>query len=161
MILHAPDFYKVIVGVLIIWIIEFIYRVLNAFMGKGKTLVSAGVILPSRVTNLIIKRPAGFNFSPGDWVFIKVPEIARFEWHPFTISSAPQREDVFTLHVRGVGNWTNSLYKYFEDVNAVTGRNSRSQSIQRKSRVSIRSNNTENGEVVKTNSKEGFIKTKL
>ena len=64
---------------------KFIYRVLNAFMGRGKTLVSAGVILPSRVTNLIIKRPAGFNFSPGDWVFIKIPEVARFEWHPFTI----------------------------------------------------------------------------
>lgn len=79
MIIHAPSFYKVFIGVLVIWTIEFIYRVLNAFMGRGKTLVSAGVILPSRVTNLIIKRPAGFNFSPGDWVFIKIPEVARFE----------------------------------------------------------------------------------
>ena len=115
LIIHAPDFYKVIVGVLVIWIIEFIYRVLNAFMGKGKTLVSAGVVLPSRVTNLIIKRPAGFNFSPGDWVFIKIPEVARFEWHPFTISSAPEVHDTFTVHIRGVGEWTNRVYKYFED----------------------------------------------
>merc|ERR1712079_35472 len=93
----------------------FIYRVLNAFMGRGKTLVSAGVILPSRVTNLIIKRPAGFNFSPGDWVFIKIPEVARFEWHPFTISSAPEGHDTFHVHIRGVGEWTNRLYKHFED----------------------------------------------
>ena len=84
-------------------------------MGKGKTLVSAGVVLPSRVTNLIIKRPAGFNFSPGDWVFIKIPEVARFEWHPFTISSAPEVHDTFTVHIRGVGEWTNRVYKYFED----------------------------------------------
>ena len=84
-------------------------------MGRGKTLVSAGVILPSRVTNLIIKRPAGFNFSPGDWVFIKIPEVARFEWHPFTISSAPEVHDTFTVHIRGVGEWTNRVYKYFED----------------------------------------------
>ena len=115
MIIHAPNFYKVFVAVLVVWIIEFIYRVLNSFMGRGKTLVSAGVILPSRVTNLIIKRPAGFNFSPGDWVFIKIPEVARFEWHPFTISSAPEVHDTFTVHIRGVGEWTNRVYKYFED----------------------------------------------
>jgi len=115
MIIHAPNFYKWFIGVLVIWTIEFIYRVLNSFMGRGKTLVSAGVILPSRVTNLIIKRPAGFNFSPGDWVFIKIPEVARFEWHPFTISSAPEVHDTFTVHIRGVGEWTNRVYKYFED----------------------------------------------
>ena len=115
MILHAPMFYKVFIGVLVVWTIEFIYRVLNSLMGRGRTLVSAGVILPSRVTNLIIKRPAGFNFSPGDWVFIKIPEVARFEWHPFTISSAPEVHDTFTVHIRGVGEWTNRVYKYFED----------------------------------------------
>jgi len=115
MIIHAPMFYKVFIGVLVIWTIEFIYRVLNAVLGRGRTLVSAGVILPSRVTNLIIKRPAGFNFSPGDWVFIKIPEVARFEWHPFTISSAPEVHDTFTVHIRGVGEWTNRVYKYFED----------------------------------------------
>jgi len=64
---------------------------------------------------LIIKRPAGFNFSPGDWVFIKIPEVARFEWHPFTISSAPEVHDTFHVHIRGVGEWTNRLYKHFED----------------------------------------------
>ena len=133
LIIHAPAFYKVIVGVLIIWIIEFIYRVLNAFMGKGKTLVSAGVVLPSRVTNLIIKRPAGFNFSPGDWVFIKIPEVARFEWHPFTISSAPEVHDTFTVHIRGVGEWTNRVYKYFEDeyVRQQEGVNSRENKVDK------------------------------
>merc|ERR1719242_2642280 len=115
MIIHAPMFYKVFIGVLVIWTIEFIYRVLNAVLGRGRTLVSAGVILPSRVTHLIIKRPAGFNFSPGDWVFIKIPQVARFEWHPFTISSAPEMHDTFHVHIRGVGEWTNGLYKHFED----------------------------------------------
>ena len=38
------------------------------------------------------------------------------EWHPFTISSAPEQPGTFTLHVRGVGQWTNRLYSYFEEV---------------------------------------------
>ena len=38
-----------------------------------------------RVTQLVIKKPYGFRHSPGDWVRIRIPEIAKFEWHPFTI----------------------------------------------------------------------------
>ena len=37
------------------------------------------------------------------------------EWHPFTISSAPEQAGYFTLHIRGVGQWTNRLYSYFEE----------------------------------------------
>ena len=140
MMIHAPAFYKWFMGFLVVWIIEFIYRVLNAFMGRGKTLVSAGVILPSRVTNLIIKRPAGFNFSPGDWVFIKIPEVARFEWHPFTISSAPEVHDTFTVHIRGVGEWTNRVYKYFENeyVRQQDGVNTRENRVVDKFRGTVR-----------------------
>ena len=115
LLMHAPEFWKWFIGPACIFVIEVTYRILTSFLGRGKTVVSAGVILPSRVTHLIIKRPAGFNFSPGDWVFIKIPEVARFEWHPFTISSAPEVHDTFHVHIRGVGEWTNRLYKHFED----------------------------------------------
>lgn len=53
-------------------------------------------------------------FQPGDYIFIQVPAIARYEWHPFTISSAPEVQGTFSLHIRGVGSWTNKLYEYFE-----------------------------------------------
>ena len=45
---------------------------------------------------------------------MQIPEIATFEWHPFTISSAPEKKDYFTLHIRGIGGWTNEVYNYFE-----------------------------------------------
>ena len=54
--------------------------------GKGRSHVVAGVLLPSKVTNLIIRRKPNFTFQPGDWVFVNIPEISKFEWHPFTIS---------------------------------------------------------------------------
>ena len=34
-------------------------------------------------------RPKNYNFKSGDYLFINIPEIAKYEWHPFTISSAP------------------------------------------------------------------------
>ncbi|MGR0317691.1 hypothetical protein, partial [Klebsiella pneumoniae] len=30
-----------------------------------------------------------FYLPPGDYVFVNIPVIANYEWHPFTISSAP------------------------------------------------------------------------
>ena len=77
LILHAPEFWKWIVCPGIIFLLEQLGRLLQSFMGKGKTTISAGVILPSKVTQLIIKRPHNFNFAPGDWVFVKIPVIAK------------------------------------------------------------------------------------
>ena len=62
----------------------------------------------------MIRRPPHFAFKPGDYIFINIPDIAVFEWHPFTISSAPEQSDVISLHIRVVGHWTNKLYEYFE-----------------------------------------------
>ena len=44
-----------------------------------------------QVTHLVIKRPQFFHFKPGDYVYINIPDIAKYEWHPFTISSAPEQ----------------------------------------------------------------------
>ena len=66
--------------------------------GAGCSSIHAGLRLPSKVINLIIKRPENFSFSPGDWVFVKVPTIAVAEWHPFTISSAPEQK-VFVIMI--------------------------------------------------------------
>ena len=115
LLFHAPEFWKWFVVVGLIWVIERIYRILHRFFGHGKTVIKAGIILPSKVTKLIIERPPGFSFNAGDWVRVRIPALASSEWHPFTISSAPEMKGHITLHIRGVGEWTNSLYKLFEN----------------------------------------------
>lgn len=81
---------------------------------RGKTYVSSGIILPSKVINLVIKRPFHFCYRPGDYVFINIPGIAKYEWHPFTLSSAPEDSDHISLHIRAVGQWTNRLLNFFQ-----------------------------------------------
>ena len=90
LLFHAPDFWKWFVAFGCIWGVELTYRAISAFLGRGATTIAEGIPLPSRVTCLKIRKPAKFHYSPGDWVFIKIPKIAAFEWHPFTISSAPE-----------------------------------------------------------------------
>ena len=40
--------------------------------------------------------------------------IAIHEWHPFTISSAPEDPNYFSVHIRGVGHWTNKVFQHFK-----------------------------------------------
>lgn len=111
---HGPNFWKWFFVPGIIYIVERILRFVWMKGEHGKTYISSGLLLPSKVIHLVIKRPFNFNFRPGDYVFVNIPAIANYEWHPFTISSAPEQEDYMWLHIRTVGEWTNRLYRYFE-----------------------------------------------
>ena len=54
-----------------------------------------------------------FKRRPGQYTFINVPAVAVSEWHPFTITSAP--DDPFvSVHIRVVGDWTESLWGTME-----------------------------------------------
>ncbi|MBW2460467.1 MAG: ferric reductase-like transmembrane domain-containing protein [Deltaproteobacteria bacterium] len=70
--------------------------------------------LPARVTRIVLERPRGFEFEAGDYVFLRIPEIAQLEWHPFTISNAPEDSAQLTFHVRTAGNWTGALREMAE-----------------------------------------------
>ena len=66
---------------------------------------------------MVITRPTNFSYSPGDYIFIQIPTIAKYEWHPFTISSAPEQQGFLWLHIRSVGTWTRKLYEFFDKRN--------------------------------------------
>lgn len=76
---------------------------------RSKPVAVETEVLPSRVTKLRFAPPKGWQQRAGDYLFLNIPSIARFEWHPFTISSAPEREGEVTVHVRSLGNWTGAL----------------------------------------------------
>ncbi|KAH8366324.1 hypothetical protein KR200_011746 [Drosophila serrata] len=111
---HGPNFWKWFMLPGLVYIVERALRFIWMKGEHGKTYISSGLLLPSKVVHLVIKRPFHFNFRPGDYVFVNIPAIANYEWHPFTISSAPEQEDYMWLHIRTVGEWTNRLYRYFE-----------------------------------------------
>ncbi|XP_055921877.1 NADPH oxidase 5 isoform X2 [Eupeodes corollae] len=113
-IFHGPNFWKWFILPGLVYAVERILRFVWMKSEHGKTYISSGLLLPSKVVHLVIKRPYNFHFRPGDYIFVNIPSIANYEWHPFTISSAPEQEDYMWLHIRGVGEWTNRLSDYFE-----------------------------------------------
>jgi len=58
----------------------------------------------------------GFSGKAGQFVYINIPKISLFEWHPFSISSIT--EDGFTLHILKQKGWTMKLYEYAEQISS-------------------------------------------
>eukprot|EP00128_Syssomonas_multiformis_P015060 Colp12_sorted_trinity150504_noHs@17901 len=101
-----PMFWKWTVGPVGVYLLE---RVLRFYRANTHTIISKVVEHPSKVIELQMKRK-GFKAMAGQYIFVNIPEISQFEWHPFTLTSAPE-EDFFSVHIRVVGDWTNALSK--------------------------------------------------
>ncbi|TYZ67498.1 hypothetical protein PybrP1_004100 [[Pythium] brassicae (nom. inval.)] len=54
-----------------------------------------------------------FQYEPGQFAFLCVPQLSVLQWHPFSISSAPH-EPVVTFHIRVLGDWTAKLLELVE-----------------------------------------------
>uniref|UniRef100_A0A3P8UQ53 NADPH oxidase 1 n=1 Tax=Cynoglossus semilaevis TaxID=244447 RepID=A0A3P8UQ53_CYNSE len=65
------------------------------------------VMRPSKVLELQLVK-SGFKMDVGQYVFLNCPAISQLEWHPFTMTSAPE-EDFFSVHIRSAGDWTDKL----------------------------------------------------
>ncbi|CAM9899261.1 unnamed protein product [Lampetra planeri] len=111
LVLHTPHFWKWLAGPGALFLFEKLLGLARCRIGH--THITEVNLLPSKVTHLVIRRPQHFHFKPGDYIYLNVPAIAQYEWHPFTISSPPEQQETLWLHVRSMGQWTMRLYEYF------------------------------------------------
>lgn len=120
LIIHAEVFWYYLILPLTMFIIE---KILGSRLIKkaryGDIFITEVGLLPSGVCHLVISRPDNFRYRPGDYIFLQIPAIAKFEWHPFTISSAPEMKGHIWLHVRTAGHWTKQLYEYFSALDPI------------------------------------------
>ena len=90
----------------LIWISE---RVLREIRSRHRTFISKVIQHPSKVLELQIKKEKT-TVRAGQYIFLSCPEISYFQWHPFTLTSAPE-EDYLSVHIRIVGDFTSALAK--------------------------------------------------
>ncbi|EGG13423.1 superoxide-generating NADPH oxidase flavocytochrome [Cavenderia fasciculata] len=93
-----------IIGPCVLYILE---RIIRLARSKQTTMLIMAKQHPSRTIELRMKTER-FKYKPGQYLFLNCPTIARNEWHPFTITSAPE-EDFVSCHINVVGNWTGKL----------------------------------------------------
>ncbi|XP_022081727.1 cytochrome b-245 heavy chain-like isoform X1 [Acanthaster planci] len=98
--------WKWCVGPIAIYILERFVRFIRSCQ---KVQVIKVVKHPSKVIELQMKK-SGFKMLSGQYVFLKCPALSHIQWHPFTLTSAPE-DDFFSIHIRTVGDWTTGLAK--------------------------------------------------
>lgn len=79
--------------------------------GNVKTIVFQAIQHPSKVMEIRLKRVDGkpFNYKSGQYAFLNSPYLAAPEWHPFTITSAPNGDDYLSFHIKA-----KIIYLFFE-----------------------------------------------
>ncbi|GKU95183.1 hypothetical protein SLEP1_g8576 [Rubroshorea leprosula] len=71
-------------------------------------------IYPGNVLTLQMSKPPQFHYKSGQYMFVQCPAVSPFEWHPFSITSAPG-DDYLSVHIRQLGDWTQELKRVFSE----------------------------------------------
>ncbi|CAL9748298.1 unnamed protein product [Musa acuminata subsp. burmannicoides] len=88
-------------------------RNLRAFRSKAYSVKILKVaLLPGGVLTVTMSKPHGFRYRSGQYIFLQCPTISPFEWHPFSITSAPG-DEYLSVHIRTSGDWTQELKRIF------------------------------------------------
>ncbi|XP_028655629.1 cytochrome b-245 heavy chain [Erpetoichthys calabaricus] len=102
---NPPMTWKWVVGPMFLYVCE---RLVRFWRSMQKVVITKVVTHPSKTIELQMKKK-GWKMEVGQYVFLQCPSISQFEWHPFTLTSAPE-EDYFSVHIRIVGDWTQKLF---------------------------------------------------
>ncbi|KAH7378834.1 ferric reductase NAD binding domain-containing protein [Pyrenochaeta sp. MPI-SDFR-AT-0127] len=84
-------------------------RVSREIRGRHKTYISKVIQHPSNVCEVQIKKEHT-KTRAGQYIFLCCPEVSIWQYHPFTLTSAPE-EDYISVHIRMVGNFTKAFGK--------------------------------------------------
>ncbi|MEI9947849.1 MAG: EF-hand domain-containing protein [Pseudomonadota bacterium] len=109
-LLHAPHLRSWVLPPLLVFAVEFALRIRRRLRAA---LPAELVGLSSQVSRITLAKPKHFEYKAGDYALLKIPSLASHEWHPFTISSAPESGQL-TFHIRALGSWTEALFTLAE-----------------------------------------------
>jgi hypothetical protein len=87
---------------------EKLHRIIRTFIPVQVTVMHAEKDMVGLSIHVGVH--ASSSYRPGQYIFLQIPSISRFQWHPFTVSTIA--EDRITLHIRtSAGDWTRALYE--------------------------------------------------
>ncbi|XP_058083322.1 respiratory burst oxidase homolog protein B-like [Magnolia sinica] len=91
-------------------------RLIRAFRsGHESVKILKVAVYPGNVLALHMTKPHGFRYKSGQYIFVNCAEVSSFQWHPFSITSAPG-DDYLSIHIRTLGDWTSQLKMAFSQV---------------------------------------------
>ena len=74
---------------------------------RRETKIVGVLMHPSGAMEIRFDKPS-FKYVAGQWLYLSVPDVSKYQWHPFTISSAPD-DPYISVHIRQAGDFTRAL----------------------------------------------------
>ncbi|KAJ2080509.1 hypothetical protein H4R24_003029 [Coemansia sp. RSA 988] len=102
---QTHTFHYYITGPGIIYLTDRVFRAVRARFNRPRIL--SVIQHPSNVVEIRFERN-GMKYKAGQFIYLCVPSLSWYQWHPFTLSSAPE-EGELSVHIRISGGWTRSL----------------------------------------------------
>ncbi|NP_001085924.1 cytochrome b-245, beta polypeptide L homeolog [Xenopus laevis] len=103
---NPPGTWQWVIAPMVLYVFE---RLVRFWRSQQKVVITKVVTHPFKTIELQMKMK-GFKMEVGQYISVQCPAVSRLEWHPFTLTSAPE-EDFFSIHIRIVGDWTEGLFK--------------------------------------------------
>ncbi|CAO2162452.1 unnamed protein product [Urochloa humidicola] len=89
-------------------------RIIRLFRSHDAVRIQKVAVYPGNVLALYMSKPPGFRYRSGQYIFINCRCVSPYEWHPFSITSAPG-DDYLSVHIRTRGDWTSRLRTVFSE----------------------------------------------
>ena len=108
-LLEPAIFWAWFIGPATLYLIE---RIIRIARGSLRTKLVVAVQHPANVMEIRLQRADGkpFRYKSGQYCFIRCDQVSLTEWHPFTITSAPNANDYLSFHIKDSGDWTHKLH---------------------------------------------------
>jgi NADPH oxidase len=100
-----------------------IERMIRLYRAYQTTTINQIVLHPNKT--LEVRFEKSMSYKPGQYIFVNVPAVSQFQWHPFTLTSVPE-DGYISVHMRLVGDWTNDVARAFGAFDSLSTLNSQS-----------------------------------
>ncbi|KAJ6869049.1 hypothetical protein NC651_033966 [Populus alba x Populus x berolinensis] len=108
---HAGDrhFYSVFAGIFLFGL----DKLLRIVQSRPETCALSARIfrLPGKAIELTLPKDPRLKYTPTSVIYMKIPSISKFQWHPFSITSSSNLDDhTMSVVVKCNGGWTRTFY---------------------------------------------------
>ncbi|KAH0690327.1 hypothetical protein KY290_018568 [Solanum tuberosum] len=105
---HTGDrhFYMVLPG----FFLFCLDKILRMIQSRPETYILSARIFPSKAIELTLPKDPRLTYAPTSVIFIKIPRISNFQWHPFSITSSSKVDKhTISILIKAEGRWTSTL----------------------------------------------------
>ena len=109
---NQPYFYKLFMFPGVLYFIERVFCF--EIIGRTRTVIRKvkihppGDILEIQFEKSLLKSNGVWTYKPGHYVYLNVPALSLFQWHPFTLTSCPD-DSYMSVHIHTTGDWSKGI----------------------------------------------------